>query len=229
MGLWGQETQWTIASRLPTIPKTSLALGNLEQRAIKASLSLAATRKEIEATAGLLGFTHATAFIPFAAPGVDAKREDGEWDVGPSLNLPIPLFDQGQARLAAARSDLRRAQQSYWAQAVDIRAAVLAARETALSARSRALQVQNVLLPLYTQVVNSTQLQYNAMQVGIFQLLQAKRQQIDAGLRYIDALSDYWLANTALRQTLNGSRANVLAVQMTQVPQGDLPSISAGF
>ena len=49
-----------------------------------------------------------------------------------------------------------------------------------------------------------SQLQYNAMQLGIFQLLQAKRQQINTGILYIETLRDYWLARTELEQILNG-------------------------
>jgi cobalt-zinc-cadmium efflux system outer membrane protein len=42
------------------------------------------------------------------------------------------------------------------------------------------------------------------MQLGPFQLLIAKQQQIDAGAAYIRALQTYWLARTALDQLLNG-------------------------
>ncbi|MBA2491778.1 MAG: TolC family protein [Gammaproteobacteria bacterium] len=226
MGLWGNDTQWTIAPRLPEMHDLPFESANLEQRAIEASLALGAARKEIEAATASLGFTDATALIPILESGVDAEREEGEWEVGPSLAFPLPFFNQGQARLVAARAELRRAQQTYWAQAVEIRATVRALRYTALSACNRARHVQEVLLPLYTRIVNHTQLQYNAMQIGIFQLLQARQQQINAGLRYIDTLSEFWLARVALEQTLSGSLAEVDPVSMAEIPTGDLPAIS---
>ncbi|HEX2238012.1 MAG TPA: TolC family protein, partial [Gammaproteobacteria bacterium] len=132
MGLWGKDTQWSIASRLPEIPNQPLKLADLETRAIAASLSLGAARKKILGAAGVLGFTNASALVPFVAPGLDAERRVGEWELGPTFSLPLPIFNQGQARIAAARSDLRRAQQRYWAQAVQIRAAVRAARASVL-------------------------------------------------------------------------------------------------
>lgn len=226
MGVWGEDTQWSVTPRLPEIPQKLPTGADLEQRAIKASLVLGATRKEIEAAAGQLGFADATALIPSLEPGVDSQRDEGEWDVGPSITLPIPFFDQGQARLAVARAQLRRARQTYWAEAVEIRAVVRALRQTAYSARSRALYVQDVLLPLYTRIANRTQLQYNAMQIGLFQLLLAKQRQIDAGLRYIDTLRDYWLARTALAQTLSGGLAKVEAVSIPEIPEGNIPTIS---
>ncbi|MDQ3732101.1 MAG: TolC family protein [Pseudomonadota bacterium] len=230
MGLWGDDTRWTVASRLPDLPNASkkslLKTADLEQRAIEANFALGATRREIEAAAGVLGFMDATALIPFLQPGIDAEREEGEWEVGPSFAFPLPIFNQGRARVAAAQSDLRRAQQLYWAQAIEIRALVRTAHATAISARNRARHVQTVLLPLYTRAVNNTQLQYNAMQVGVFSLLQAKQQQVNAGLRYIETLLEYWLARTALEQILNGSLADVGTTSMAEIPAGSIPGIS---
>jgi outer membrane protein, heavy metal efflux system len=227
MGLWGKDTQWTITPRLPEIPNGSLESVDLEQRAIKASLQLGATRKQIRSSAAILGFNNATALIPFLAPGVEAEREETEWELGSTFSLPLPIFNQGQARIAAARSDLRRAQQHYWAQAVQIRAAVRAARASALSARSRALHVRSVLLPLATQILNDTQLHFNAMQLGVFQLLLAKVQQIAAGLRYIDTLNDYWRAHTMLEQILDGGQVGGIEITpMAEVAGGAMPTIS---
>jgi cobalt-zinc-cadmium efflux system outer membrane protein len=227
MGLWGKNTQWSIARRLPEIPNQPLKLADLETRAIAASLSLGAARKEIQGAAGVLGFTNTSALVPFVAPGLDAERREGEWELGPTFSLPLPIFNQGQARIAAARSDLRRAQQLYWAQAVQIRAAVRAARASVLSARSRALHVRTVLLPLATQILNDTQLQFNAMQLGVFQLLLAKVQQIDAGLRYIDTLNDYWRAHTMLEQILDGGQVGgIETTPMAEIAGGAVPTIS---
>ena len=40
------------------------------------------------------------------------------------------------------------------------------------------------------------------MLVGVFQLLEAKRGQIEAGEKYIEALHDYWEARTDLEAAL---------------------------
>jgi cobalt-zinc-cadmium efflux system outer membrane protein len=42
------------------------------------------------------------------------------------------------------------------------------------------------------------------MLVGVFQLLQAKREQIEAGASYVDALREYWIARTGVEQLLAG-------------------------
>lgn len=204
MGLWGPEITWDVHNRLAPLPEAPLSLDELERHAIEANLDLAIYRQQIEAVAGLLGIADATALVPELDVGVLSEREEGEWEVGPGIGIEIPVFDQGQARKAAARSDLRRVQQLYWAAGVDIRSASRALRQRLVTARDRAAHVQAVVLPLANQIVNDTQLQYNAMQIGIFQLLQAKRQQIAAGLQYIETLRDYWLVHSEVERLLDG-------------------------
>jgi cobalt-zinc-cadmium efflux system outer membrane protein len=74
-----------------------------------------------------------------------------------------------------------------------------------LAARNRAEHYRKVVLPLRERIVQDTQEQYNAMQVGAFQLLIAKQQEIDAGNRYIETVRDYWLARTELEVILSGT------------------------
>jgi cobalt-zinc-cadmium efflux system outer membrane protein len=209
MGLWGADTQWKINPRLPEIPNDTIALNGLETRAIGASLDLAAARKRIESVARILGITNATALIPDLELEATVNRDDGEWKRGPTIGLQIPIFDWGQGRQAAAQSELRRARQVYTALAIEIRSAVRAAHQTMEVSRARALHVKNIILPIRTKIVNDTLLQYNAMQVGVFQLLLAQQQQIAAGRQYIDTLRDYWLTRTQLDLILSGRVADM--------------------
>ncbi|HYO95812.1 MAG TPA: hypothetical protein VER33_14925, partial [Polyangiaceae bacterium] len=63
---------------------------------------------------------------------------------------------------------------------------------------------REVLLPLKQKVLDETQLQYNAMAAGAFQLLAAKRDQVESASAYIDQLREYWLARTEAEQLLAG-------------------------
>ena len=72
------------------------------------------------------------------------------------------------------------------------------------TSRRLAEQYRTVLLPLRAKVFQQTQLEYNAMLAGVFQLLLAKRDEIDAGAAYIEALRDYWLARTELESAVGG-------------------------
>ncbi|MBI1369758.1 MAG: TolC family protein [Planctomycetes bacterium] len=222
MGLWGEQaTQWTVPQRLPDVPDEAMDLSGLETKAVENSLDLAMARQEIVAFGQRLGLTKATALIPSLELGAEAKREDHDWDVGPSVSLPIPLFDQGQARVAAAQAELRRRQQAYIATAVELRSHVRSARQRLLTTRRTAEFYRAEILPQRDQIVRETLLQYNAMQVGVFQLLFAKQQQINAAQSYVESLHTYWMARSELDAMLQGRMVDSMrsgALPMTTMP-----------
>lgn len=53
--------------------------------------------------------------------------------------------------------------------------------------------------------------QYNAMQIGIFQLLQARREELDVELAYVETLREYWTAAAAVDALLQGRRVSDVA------------------
>jgi len=226
MGLWGQQTTWHIDRRLPDIPEQPLSFDELESRALRQSINLASARQRLLVAGEQVGVTRATALLPESSLGPSAEREDGRWSVGPVVEFPIPLFDQGQARLGRAMAELRRAQQEYYALAVRIRATVRAVHERLQGAQDRALYYRDILLPLRERIVNETQLQYNAMQRGVFELLRAREQQMQAAVAYIDTLLDYWLAYADLGQILSGRLPSLDGSAMGRMegPEGPAPT-----
>ena len=141
--------------------------------------------------------------------GVTGDREnDGNWSVGPSASLQLPIFDQGQATGAAARSSLRRAVQDYYATAVEVRAEARIARDRLVDARKRVLYIRDVLLPARHDTVDETMTAYNGMLAGVFQLLSTRQQEMQAHGVFIRALERYWLARVRYEGVLAG-RAGV--------------------
>jgi cobalt-zinc-cadmium efflux system outer membrane protein len=213
MGLWDEEPVWKVAGRLPELPAVEVKPDGLETLAIHQRVDLAAARQDVQVQALALGFTAKTRFFSDASIGAEAEREtDGQWRIGPSLSLPIPLFDRGQAAVPRAQAALYQSEQRCWALAVDVRSQVRAARMKMFSARTKALFYHDQILPLQNQVVDQTQLEYNGMLVGVFQLLEAKRDQIEAGREYIQALRDYWIDRSDLERAVGG-----------RLPDGDKP------
>jgi outer membrane protein, heavy metal efflux system len=204
MGLWGAQTQWQSAGRLPEIPAQPIQTAEIERLALERSLDLALARQRIIGAGEQLGLTRWTTLLPDFGAGPKAERNDGAWEVGPQVDFAIPLFDQGQARAARGVAELRRFQQEYYALGVQIRAQARAVRDRLEGASDRTLYSRDILLPLHERIVNEAQLQYNAMQLGPFQLLRAREQQIQTAVAYIEALRDYWLARGDLGQLLNG-------------------------
>jgi cobalt-zinc-cadmium efflux system outer membrane protein len=205
MGLWGDETGWRLAQRLPELPAEDGTPEATEARAVERSIDLAILRADVEVAARSLGIARPFGGLNEAELGVAAEREtDGQWSVGPSVSVPLPIFGQGGPRVAAARARLQQAGSRYYAAAVRVRSRARAAEASVLAARDRAAYSMHVMLPLQERIVAETQLQYNAMQVGAFQLLSAKRDQIEAGADYVNALRDYWQARSGLDLILAG-------------------------
>jgi cobalt-zinc-cadmium efflux system outer membrane protein len=204
MGLWGEETAWQIDRRLPDIPAEPLLVEGLERQALLQSLDLASARQRLVVEGEQVGLSRATMLIPESSIGAGAEREEGEWKVGPTIEVPIPLFDQGQGRLGRAAAELRRAQQEYYALGVRVRSTARVVQERLQGADDRARYSRDILLPLRERIVHETQLQYNAMQLSVFELLRTKEQQIESAVAYVDTLLDYWLARTDLEQLLSG-------------------------
>jgi cobalt-zinc-cadmium efflux system outer membrane protein len=220
MGLWGKETEWQSDDRLPDIPEQPLETDGIERVALARSVDLLNARQRIMVAGNQLGFNRWTALIPELHGGALGEREDGSWEVGPTLEFPLPLFDQGQAKIGRAMAELRRAQQQYYALAIRIRGTARAVRDRLEGARDRALYYRDIMLPLRERIVNEAQLQYNAMQLGPFQLLRAKEEQIETAAAYIETLRDYWLARADASQMLSGRLPGAAAISGTRGQTG---------
>jgi len=228
MGVWGEDAAFAfaLAGRLPDPPDERDEFGEageegLEARAVEASLALAAARADVETAARRLGLTDVEAALPVLGLGAEIEREGGhDWKLGPDIHLALPILDAGQARRAGGRAALRQEQAAYLALAVEVRSNARAARARVLAARRQALHLRRVVLPLRAELTAETQLQYNAMQVGVFHLLAARQQEIDAGRRYLDALAAYWEARADLDLVLQGGAADGAAAAGGRAPHG---------
>ncbi len=207
LGLWGEATHWQTPRRLapvfaPTAPRM------VEQLAIENSLDLAILQQGIEAAARRRGITRITSWLPRLNAGVELEqeREGGEstWWRGPSLSLPIPLFNWGQTQRALARLDEQRLRDLYLQRAVEVRSAARLAAHRLEAAGQRASYTRDVLVPVRHTATQHAQLHFNAMFIGIFRLLEARRDEIEAGRSYVDAHREYWLAQADFDQLMMG-------------------------
>ncbi len=207
MGLWGRNAQWTVERRLPDPISIAPVLDKLETRAIERSLDLELIRHRYEAAAKTANLSTVRGWVPELRAGVAAEREHDDeqgWTLGPAASLEVPLFYQGQGETGAALADARRQRKLYADTAIGIRSAVRSVTSRLHAAAESADYYQRVLLPLREKIVQSTQLEYNAMSIGIFQLLQAKRDQIETARAYVEVLRDYWTLRTEAEQLLAG-------------------------
>ncbi|MCA9288167.1 MAG: TolC family protein [Phycisphaerales bacterium] len=209
MGLWGPDTGWHAGARLPDPVASEMTPEELERRSVEASLELAAARFEIESAAAGARLVQPLTWLDGSEAGVVGEREvEGDWSVGPEISVPIPIFDMGSAGKGEAAARLRQAEHRYYATAVRVRAGARESAAVIASARERVVRFRTVLLPMHEQIVHQAQLQYNAMQISGFQLLQARREQIEVGVASIEALRDYWIAQVGVLRIVGGGEAS---------------------
>ena len=206
LGLWGKQTAWQIADTLAALPDKELPLENLEALAVSRRLDLAAARGEVINVHSALKLKKSVRWIPAANLGVNAEHDlDHSWVIGPTLDLEIPLFDQGQGGVAMLAAEYRRAQRNLEALAVNIRSEVREVRDALIAARDAADYFAKILLPQRQRVLRETLLQYNAMQKSNFELLAAKEREQLTEREAIEALRDYWITRAELERAVGGS------------------------
>src|SRR5262249_40027696 len=147
----------------------------LERRAIEASLTLKGTRHRLEAIAHRTGLALVEGWLPDITVDMHVEQDEDIWEVGGGLGFTLPVFDRQQGRLGAYEAEFDALTERYQGEAIRLRSAARRARNVVLSAHARAKQYQEVIVPARARVMSQTQLQYNAMQVGVFQLLAARR------------------------------------------------------
>jgi cobalt-zinc-cadmium efflux system outer membrane protein len=205
LGLSGEQIGWQIADELPGLPEKEMSLENLESLAVNQRLDLAAERQRAESIAAALRLKKKTRFIPGITIGVDTERSpDGQRVTGPTLDLELPIFDQGQPAVAKLTAQFQQAKNNYTAREITVRSEVREARDALLAAREAAEFSQKNLLPLRRQILRDTLLQYNAMQKGNIELLAAKEREQNSEQTNVEALRDYWLTRVELERSLGG-------------------------
>ena len=208
LGLDGaQASAWTAAKSLPPIPGHEPAASTLEDRAVRQRLDVQAARGTLAAAEQTLalraGFSR---YFPSGVKlGVDTEREpEGEHITGPTLDLELPVFNQGQGEIATLKARDLQARRLLEQKIIDARSEVRAARAQVAADRELALAVKNTVLPQRRQVLALTLQRYNGMLAGAYDLLTAKANEATAERSYLEAWRDYWIARAELERAVGG-------------------------
>ncbi len=209
LGLWGAETAWTsndATDIFQTDPRSGLDLADLESRAVSASLDLAEAAAEVAAAAQRAGLASWEGVLPSADLGVAAKRESpsGDWGLGPAFAIGLPVLDPGRARTAAAEAALRQAMDAYHQEAVEVRSAARTFRERLIAVDDAARYLRDVDLPLRSRLVLETLQNFNGMQIGVFEVLLVKQQEIGSRRDLLEMAREARHARLDLEELLAG-------------------------
>jgi cobalt-zinc-cadmium efflux system outer membrane protein len=204
MGTWGARTSWRLPHRLPDPPASEPPLDHLESKAIAERLDLGAARRSQQAMDSALTLAKTTRWFGKVDISIEAGRlrHTHHYAFGPALSIEIPLFDQRTAAIARLEAMARQNEDELQALAIDIRADVRMARSKLVTARANVDDYIHTVIPLRENVVKFSQQQYDAMLLGVYQLLQSRQAEFAAYSESIAALRDYWIARSDLERTV---------------------------
>jgi outer membrane protein, heavy metal efflux system len=206
LGLWGTDIGWQVAGELPSVPSSDLSIRGLERLAISQRLDLQAAYLRVTSQAKNLGLTKSFRFLGALDFGVESEREtDSQTRTGPTFAIELPIFNQGQARIARSEAALRREQDKFEALAIDVRSQIRELHAELTSKREIAHFYQDELLPDQRRILSDSLSNYNAMQISNFELFATKAEEARTEREYIEALRDYWITRAKLERAVGGS------------------------
>jgi outer membrane protein TolC len=209
MGLWGNEIANVLPSALPPLRGKSPSRAAVQQEAMDRRVDLAVARLEVDALARSYGLTRSSRFINVLDASAISKtqKDTGEPAAqggGYDVAFEVPIYDFGRAKTREAEQRYFEALNALAAMAVNARSEAREAYGAYTSTRAIAIKYEREVLPLRKTILEQTELQYNAMQVDAFTLLQTARESNAAKVASIEAKRNFWLAATDLSAAVLG-------------------------
>ncbi|RSZ59423.1 TolC family protein [Massilia atriviolacea] len=205
LGLSGPDA-FTLPERLPDLPPAPRDAAGVETQAMNNRLDLLMAQKELAGLASSLGLTRTTRFVNLLDLSyLRNTGETGERATGYEIELQIPLFDWGGARVAKAEAMYMQAVHRAAGLAVDARSQVRENYAGYRTAYDLARHYRDEVVPLKKRIADEQLLRYNGMLISVFELLADAREQVVSVNAAIEAQRDYWIADAALQAALTGS------------------------
>jgi outer membrane protein TolC len=203
LGLRGEELHFTLPERLPELPKSAREAGELEAQALAERLDVQAARRETEALAASLGLVKVTRFVDLLEFGLHNNSESpGPKQRGWEVELRIPIFDFGGARTARAEHLYMQSVHQAAETAIRARSEVREGYSAYRTAFDIARHYRDEIVPLRKRISEEMLLRYNGMLSSVFELLADTRDAVASVNAYIEALRDFWLAESDLQASL---------------------------
>jgi cobalt-zinc-cadmium efflux system outer membrane protein len=204
MALRDPAAPFTLPAVFPPLPESEMTQEELEQVASVQRLDLAIARREVEVAERRIPIARLQALEETMLDYHYEREPSGEYTRGPGIELPIPIFNTGRAARTRAEAQYLRARYTLAALEAESGSLLRSAKSALAEVRARVEYYRDVVLPRRQRIVELTKLEHNAMLVGVFQLLQARQNDVQARREFIEAQRKYWSARTDLERALHG-------------------------
>ena len=205
LGLSGEQLGFKLPDRLPDLPKAPTQPVDAERTALEKRLDVLMAKRAAASTASAYGLTKATRFINVLEVGYTNKSESGSPRAnGFEIELELPLFDFGSVRTNRAEAVYMQAVHRTAEVAVNAQSEVRESYGAYRTAFDLARHYRDEVVPLRKRISEENLLRYNGMLISVFELLSDSREQVRGVADYVQALRDFWVAETNLQSALTG-------------------------
>ena len=221
LGLSGLSLGYRLPERLPHLPDNTLAPGDADRAALERRLDVLMAKRSTQAMSANLGLTKATRFINVLEVGYTNESNTGvRRQNGYEIELEIPLFDWGDAKLARAEATYMQSVHRLQNIALTAQSEVRESYQTYRTTYALAQHYRDQIVPLRKRIADENVLRYNGMLISVFELLADAREQIASVNGYIDAVRDFWIAESDLQLALSGTSSDGRSTPRTARMQG---------
>lgn len=192
-----------LPEQLPELPGAAREQPDVETLALTQRLDVQAARLALEQASRQTRLAQTTRWVSMLELGsVRNSSNEAPTQRGWEVTLELPLFGPGPLPRAEALASVAAHQAADTA--LRARSEVREAYGLYRSAWNIARQHRDEALPLARRISDEQLRRYNAMLIGVFELLADARAQVAAVSAAQDALRDFWLAEADLDQALLG-------------------------
>lgn len=205
------DIHWKVSDSLPEIDYQGLPIDCLESVAFSERLDLQSARFDVLRLNRMLGIKQWWVYTQ-GRLGIGGERDpDGTNLIGPAFSGEIPIFNYGQADRMRIHAELRQAKDHLAALEIQILSEVREAHKLLMNNLGIINDYRAHIIPLQSEILESSEELYNVMGLGIDRLLENKRQEFQAYSNYIMSLRNYWMARVQLDRALGGKLYLVLS------------------
>lgn len=205
LGVYGEQTHYTLSTEPLTRLAPAVSEPGLEKHAIINRLDMRSAMKSVDYAAKQAGYSENTRLLDEVELSVESEKTTGEKRFNTfGIKLPIPLFDFGQARVSKSQAIYNQSVHRLYEMAVNVRSEVREGYAHLRYTYDIARSYDEVIVKTNQQILEETQLFYNGMLDGIYELLEDQRRAGEAKMESLDALGEYKRAQADLEYTIGG-------------------------
>ncbi|MEZ5324109.1 MAG: TolC family protein [Verrucomicrobiales bacterium] len=191
-------------SGLSEVSSVPADLAGLLQDAFAARADLRAAEIAIESAVARAGLANSEAYKLTAV--LDTNGSGSDFEAGPGIDLPIPLFDRNQAGKARAKAIIEKASKHYLAVRDQIILEVRESHTLALQAQRSADTWKHDIIPPLEGAIDQAERAYKGGSATFLQVVETNRKLTAARLRYSEARADLQRASTELERAVGHYR-----------------------